>query len=112
MRHSRLAQQYQPRTSSLEVSEAELRNLASARSCQTVAQMGMLRQTASSHTAPKSEQSEKPRQSTVRIQNLNAEAHRIHRANIRRSLERRIEAATARGDRQLLRALESEAVLF
>ncbi len=109
MRHSRFAQQYQSCTSSLEVSEAELRNPKAAR-CQTVAQLSLPRQ-APTHTAPKSQLSQTSRRSMVRIQNLNAEAHRIHRANIRRSLERRIEAATARGDRQLLRALESEAMI-
>ncbi|BAY53797.1 MULTISPECIES: arginine synthesis PII-interacting regulator PirA [Leptolyngbya] len=38
-----------------------------------------------------------------------AEVTRVHRENLQRNLQRRMEAARARGDQALLRMLEAEA---
>ncbi len=38
-----------------------------------------------------------------------AEATQTHRVNLRKNLERRLEAARAKGDEQLIRLLEAEA---
>lgn len=40
---------------------------------------------------------------------LLAQAAQLHRANLRKNLERRLEAAKARGDENLVRMLEAEA---
>jgi hypothetical protein len=40
---------------------------------------------------------------------LLAQAAQLHRTNLRKNLERRLEAAKARGDQDLVRMLEAEA---
>jgi hypothetical protein len=44
----------------------------------------------------------------VQVLGSTPELHRIHRINIRRSLERRIQSAEERGDEQLLSTLMTE----
>ncbi|QYO66948.1 hypothetical protein [Leptolyngbya sp. 7M] len=42
-------------------------------------------------------------------QRILTETAQLHRTNLRRNLERRLEAAKARGDEHLMRMLEAEA---
>lgn len=121
MRHSRFVQSYQYTSPTLEVTNSELMNRVQpqAWTCHTIAQMAVPEfdgAAVPSSCRERSEVAVRVRRSTrgsetkmqVRVLGSSPEIHHIHRANIRRSLERRMQAAKERGDEQLLSALMME----
>ena len=120
MRHSRLSQSYQYTPLSLEVNATEVANRVqpSRWTCHTIEQMHIpeLRSAPVQQSCrDRVEPTTKVRRSrlshaakVIRRQSAAANLNEIHHANICRNLERRIQAAQARGDERLLLALMAE----